>query len=374
MSNTILINYTGRKGAGCLDAYESARGFIDNGQSVIAIVSEYSENLDLWQKLPLKKLVTTNTYSSKCSFFFSTLRFLFIGRHLLKRKFIDEKIDYIYCPMITFWTGFINSLFKNIPKYIVNHDPIPHFGEVGKIAVWFNDRIYDKCDVIVVHSRKFIEFVSKKYGKQTIYIPLGRHNIYQRIFKRKIVVNYDTTKSNFLFFGRISPYKGLEYLYDAYSRLGKEFNNIHLTIAGNGDFSAYQAMYESLNSVTILNKWIADDEIESLFQCKNLICVLPYIEATQSGVVLVAMDYGIPLIATNTGGLAEQIEDERTGLLVEPKDSDGLYSAMKKMLENRSLYLKISENQKSYIRTLDWQNSMRIVDNLYNSNKKESRN
>lgn len=51
-----------------------------------------------------------------------------------------------------------------------------------------------------------------------------------------------------------------------------------------------------------------DEEVESIFSGENLVAVLPYLDATQSGVVLTAMDYGVPVIATDTGGLSEQIE------------------------------------------------------------------
>lgn len=325
MNRTVMINYLGRKGGGCLDSYEAAKGFLDNEIEVVAVVSLYAENLQQWKKLPLKKLIVIKTYKDKVSFIFSTVKFILKQRFLIRKELKGIKIDFIYCPMITYWTGFLNDIFQEIPVFTVNHDPIPHEGEEGKIENIINNHIYQRTDIIIVHSKKFAAYVKKRYKKPCVYLPLGRHDFYKRIKGKRSLFKYDETKHSILFFGRISPYKGLDDLCKAYKKLEEKREDVELIIAGNGAFGLYVEMYRHIRNVSILNQWIADEELESLFKKDNLIVVLPYKDATQSGVVLVAMDYGVPVIATNTGGLAEQVENGKTGLLVKPGDPEELY-------------------------------------------------
>lgn len=366
MSKTVLINYTGRKGAGALIALANAEAFLHNGVDVIAIVSAYAENIEQWKKLPLKKLIILKTYKNKVSFLYKTCLFNLFGATKLYNQLKDLVIDYIYCPMNAFWTYLINKKFKNIPVIIVNHDPKAHLGdkEIGLL-----ENSYYSSDIILVHSKIFIDYVKEKYSKPCYFIPLGRHNVYNLIKNKKTIINYDNSKHNFLFFGRITPYKGLDVLYEAYKKLELEYTDVNLIIAGNGDFEKYKEKFNSLKSCQIYNRWIADEETESLFICNNLICVMPYIEATQSGVALVAMDYGIPVIASKVGGLVEQIENEKTGLLVEPGASEELYTAMKRLAFDNALYNKISENENKKIKELDWNEIIKTVDKIFNDYK-----
>lgn len=363
MPKTVLINYTGRKGAGCIIAYESAKGFIENGITVIAIVSSSAENLKSWKDLKLKKLLIVDTYSTKKEFILNSFKLFFIGKYFFSEQLRNFDYDFIYCPMLCMWSGLINSKLKKKPIIVVNHDPIPH-SDTSRLEANLYKRDCKKAKAVIVHSQKFVNYVREKYNKNTFYMPLCRHDSYKEIKEKKIIYKYNNKKQNFIFFGRISPYKGLNFLCEAYKKIENEFDNCHLIVAGNGDFSPYVKMYNELKSVSILNQWIADDEVESLFDCNSLTCVLPYVDATQSGVVLVAMDYGVPIIATNTGGLSEQIEDGITGLLVTPSDSDALYLAMKKIIEDKNIRNKIIVNQKKYIESLSWKNEMKLIEQI----------
>ncbi len=65
--------------------------------------------------------------------------------------------------------------------------------------------------------------------------------------------------------------------------------------------------------------------------------VLPYIEATQSGVVPIAYAHSKPVVATRTGGLPDSVEDGKTGFLVEPRNELALANAVIKLLQDRQL-------------------------------------
>ena len=137
-----------------------------------------------------------------------------------------------------------------------------------------------------------------------------------------------------------------------------------LTIAGAGDFSPYRAKYKQLERVTVINRWLADEEVESIFQGEHLIAVLPYADATQSGVLMVAMDYGVPVIATDTGGLGEQLEDGVTGLLTDASDSSQLARQMLRLKNDRELYQTICRNIEKKLPDMEWGGAAELVAKL----------
>lgn len=357
----ILINYTGRRGGGPLAAYEMTKALIEAGNPVAAVISRDIENLPFWKQLPLKRLLVIPTYSSALSFAHSHILFLLFRKYAVRDSFKDYDIQAIYCPMCTFWTAPINRLFPEAKKIIACHDPTPHSGETYTALnrLCRVDRAYFEADEIIVHTEKFIREVEKRYEKtgHVHYLPFGRPDYYKKISKKQTVVRYRPDTMNFIFFGRISPYKGLDLLAKAYKDVSARCGRVTLTIAGEGDFAPYRRAYGRLLHVTVINRWIRDDEVESIFTGKNLIAVLPYTDATQSGVALVAMNYGVPVIASDTGGLSEQIEDGVTGLLVRPGDTRELARKMAMLIEDRQLYDKMCANVKSRTEKMEWKDA-----------------
>lgn len=357
-----MINYTGRRGGGPLDAIEMTKGLLHQGCKVIAVLSESIENREDWEQLPLLKLILIPTYHSKPEFALRSVWFRLIGRKRLARQLGQYRIDAIYCPMITFWTKMINDVVCAREVIVVEHDPIPHSGD--KYVKWNKLLSLDSCYLsatkIVVHSKRYISYVEEKFNKhgKVFYIPLGRHDCY-KYHTDQAIHRYDPQKINFVFFGTISKYKGIEVLLDAYKIVCEKMKNVSLSIYGSGDFAPYRKQTEQLSDVTVVNRWIADEEVAGIFHGDNLITVLPYLDATQSGVVLVSMDFGIPIIASNTGGLSEQIEDHVTGILVEPGNAQDLAEAMIRLANDEAEQKRIKKNVKGYLQTLDWDESAR---------------
>ena len=174
---------------------------------------------------------------------------------------------------------------------------------------------------------------------------------------KKSMVTYSNSTVNYLFFGRIAENKGLDILAEAYRKVYDELDNsVSLSVIGNGDFSLYEKLYRDLSNVTIINRWIEDREVESIFLGHNLILICPYKEGSQSGVIQVARDYGIPMIVTNVGGLSEQVENEITGLVTNV-DADEIAAAMIRLANDKELYNQISRNEKEEAKKYTWENS-----------------
>lgn len=140
-----------------------------------------------------------------------------------------------------------------------------------------------------------------------------------------------------LFFGNIRPYKGLEYLVDAFSRLAREGSRYRLIIAGSTlagcepYLDKIQRMIDKTISGQIIQKiqFIPDDEIEIYFKAADVLA-LPYTHVFQSGVLFLAYNFGLPVIGTDVGSVREDIVEGDTGFLCRPSDSVDLARTIEK--------------------------------------------
>lgn len=355
-----MINYTGRRGGGPLAAYEMTRALTEQGQSVAAVISDATENLESWKQLPLKKLVVIPTYHSPLTFIYRHVLFCLFRKYTIRKCLQDYEIKVIYCPMCTFWTYTVNQLFPDAKKIVACHDPVPHTGEAHPFLDWLCgiEKAYRSADELIVHSEKFVRYTQNRYKKKghVHYLPMGRPDFYKQVAEKHTAVSYRPDTVNFVFFGRISPYKGLDILAEAYRIVSEKRGDVTLTVAGAGDFTPYKKKYQRLCHARVINRWIRDDEVESIFTGSHLIAVLPYTDATQSGVALVAMNYGVPVIAADAGGLSEQIEDGVTGILTQPGSARILAEKMLLLAKDRRLYEEICNNIRHRVKQMEWGN------------------
>jgi len=135
-----------------------------------------------------------------------------------------------------------------------------------------------------------------------------------------------------LYIGSIQPHKGIEYLCEAMLPLVTEKKDLHVVIAGKGQFYFDKTTYEQNPNFTFINRFITDEELASLIK-NSLVVVCPYVDATQSGVIMSAFALSKPVIATNVGALPEMVEDGRHGILVPPKDSKAIETAVREIMK-----------------------------------------
>lgn len=133
-----------------------------------------------------------------------------------------------------------------------------------------------------------------------------------------------------LFFGLVRPYKGIETLLAALQAMPTA--DIHLTVVGEW-WKSMGRVRETLASarlphpITIVDRYVSEDEAANYFALADAV-VLPYLEATGSGVIGLAHSYGKPVIASEVGGLPAQVRNGENGLLVPPRDSAALARAI----------------------------------------------
>jgi glycosyltransferase involved in cell wall biosynthesis len=154
-----------------------------------------------------------------------------------------------------------------------------------------------------------------------------------------------------LFFGRIWPYKGLDYLIRAEPLISAVVPDAEIVIAGEGeDMARYRAMMVHPERFTVINDYVSDARRVELFSQAALV-VLPYLEASQSGVIPIAYSSARPVVATTVGGLPAMVEDGVTGYLVPPCDEQALAAAILRILQDPELAGQMGRNGQRKINT-----------------------
>ena len=261
-------------------------------------------------------------------------------RQLIQR--IDEfKPDVVHFQQGHLWFNFaLATLRKRYPLVITVHDPRHHAGDKvsKKTPQWVMDYGFRKAHHAIVHGKALASQVHSLFSIPESNIHFVPHLAMGSAFESSV---RDEDPHSVLFFGRIYDYKGLDYLIKAQPLVNARVPDATFVIGGRGDdFDRYRDLMQDPNRFVVHNRWISDEERGDMFQ-QAAVVVLPYTEATQSGVVPVAYNYSKPVIATDVGALSECVHDGVTGMLVPPRDVEALADAIVNILTDDSLRLRM---------------------------------
>ena len=117
-------------------------------------------------------------------------------------------------------------------------------------------------------------------------------------------------------------------------------------VAGRSDVETAQALATATSQFfDVRDRFISDDEAAQLFIDADLL-VLPYIEASQSGVLAIACTFGLPVVASNVGALGAMVAESGMGIVVPPHDRTTLAKAITRILQDQELYKTCVQNSK----------------------------
>ena len=247
-----------------------------------------------------------------------------------------NNFDLVHCDYLV--NGGMKFLFHCSKIWIQTvHDPFPHSGEVTRHKVDAYHTTMSNADFFVLLNSRQKKDFCEYYRIESQRILVNRLGIYDIV--KSFAKSYHIVKrNNILFFGRISPYKGLEYLCVAMKNVRERIPDATLTIAGGGKMYFDIDPYKQLGYIEVINHYVCMEQLAELLSFCEL-CVCPYTDATQSGVIMTSYSMGKPVIATNVGGLSEMIEVGKTGLLVPPRDSCSLADSIISLLgDKKRLY------------------------------------
>ena len=177
------------------------------------------------------------------------------------------------------------------------HDVRRHPGDIWPNFFTIKKLIRDSTTLVCFSS--YIEEKLLKYGK-----PILQSDLFEVNREAKIT----SQKGSVLFVGRFRKYKGLELLAKTWPLVVNSRKS--LTVGGQGK------MPRELHKIgaKLIVKWLSDSEIEELVRNSHLV-VLPYVEASQSGVIAIAHSLSTPVVITPVGGLVDQVIDGVNGLI-----------------------------------------------------------
>jgi len=258
---------------------------------------------------------------------------------------------------------------RRYPLVAMFHDPKLHLGQPHRH--WLNFIMYwarKRSNQIFVHGQKLKEIMVREHdvlAKKVHVIPLGEHQVAP--FVKYAKGNLKEDGNLVLFFGSIYRYKGLEYLIKAEPLITKEVPNAKIIIAGTGeDFDKYEKMMVNRDSFIVHNHYISYRMGAELFQRCSIV-VLPYIDASQSGVVHPAYGFRKPVVTTNVGSIPEIVDDGETGLIVPAKDAKALAEAITRLLKEEKLRTGMGNKAYKKLKTdLSWDPIAERTIDVYN--------
>lgn len=256
--------------------------------------------------------------------------------------------DIIHFQCGVIWELALARLFPATPIVVTIHDvtrhpnvhklsqklfqyPIDHAAGIADAIIVHGDQIKAAATARFEIPRAKAKFFSIPHGVIARYgSGIGRVNVAQG--------------GNVLMFGSINRYKGVEYLVAAEPLIRARLPNVNICIAGSPASHSYHSeLLASGQKIDLKLRRQADDEVTELFRWADVV-VLPYIEASQSGVLQLAFSFGVPTVVTSVGGLPEVVIHEKNGLVVPPRDASALADAVIRMLSDTELRRRAIDN------------------------------
>ena len=221
-----------------------------------------------------------------------------------------------------------------VPKVLTIHDVTRHPTRtlLGGTPQWLLDIPARLADGLIVHGETLRATALSRFGKSK---PVA-------VVNHPVIRRYGGGQArrepgrNVLFFGTMDEWKGLEYLAAAIPAIRASLPEANFIVAGGASDKAYYDGVFAGHKVDLRIRRQSEADVAEIFRWADVL-VMPYVEASQSGVLHLAISYGLPIVASRVGGLFDVLTHEQTGLAVEPRDAVGLASAVVRALSDASL-------------------------------------
>ena len=267
-------------------------------------------------------------YQSSRSFSPSAIReAMLVGKHLRQQAF-----DVIHFDNISMRNLGLYPYLKKARVVVTIHDPVAHSGEKDRKTAFLNHLFIRRANAFVFCSAfatAAFQQLMPNNKKPVFTISLQPYRYVQQYIKEP------SKQAHILFFGRLSPYKGIDLLLQAFPIVLGQFPHLRLVIAGksNSGYVIDSSLIDSLSDhIEWIDRYVSTEELVSLMQGAQCV-VCPYRDATQSGVLMTAFAAGRTVIATKVGAFPESIRHEVDGLLIEPT-VQALADALNQMIAN----------------------------------------
>lgn len=224
--------------------------------------------------------------------------------------------------------------FLSVPVVVTVHDVTTHPGADSQIKTrrrLIQGLLKFRAAVIHLHGEKLRQGFMKRYpslSTKIAVIPHGALSIFK--YWEQDVIEQEAMTC--LFFGRMEKYRGLDNLVKVAEILKETVAGIKIIVAGKGtELEKYKAAMMKSGVFEIHDSFVPDQDVYRYFRRASLL-LLPYHEASQSGVVSMGFPFGIPVVATRVGSIPEVVLDGRHGVIVEPGNIPAFAEAVRDLL------------------------------------------
>lgn len=283
--------------------------------------------------------------------------------------------------------GFQYAALKRIPLVVTYHgdwdEGFGGFIRRASLALhnkYLVNKLLDHANIIISPSKQYADQSKflKKYRKKIVVIPNGINlddfNVSYSKDQCKELLGYPLNKKIILFLGFLTPYKGPDVLLNAMSKIIKEVPNVILVFAGTGSM---KAELESLSinfsiEENVRFEGFVDENLKALyFKAADIFC-LPSIMSTECYplAVLEAMASGVPVIASEIGGIPDAVRNGENGLLFKPNDSDALATAAIFLLKEEDARIRMGEDGKEKAKQYSWEKIAEMTERVYEELKR----
>lgn len=265
----------------------------------------------------------------------------------LLRKLLSGHYDIIHFTWPFAIPGFVMYFLKG--KMIMTvHDPFPHSSNDDGYTRLIRKIAFKSVSNYILLNNNQKDAFAEYYNLQDKNIYLSRLGCYSYLHaynKTKSSKQDNNSESGYiLMFGNILSHKGADILLEAMEKLHVKFPKSKLIIAGRWKWKYDKYDYfKQKDYIVFLDRFIPDSELALLINNCSF-CVTPYLDATQSGVIMSAFAFNKPCIATNVGGLPEMVINGKYGLIIPPKDVIALENALILLLMKPDLIEEFSMN------------------------------
>ncbi len=238
------------------------------------------------------------------------------------------------------------------------HDPVPHGGRdagVARRAAWSRNLVRRLADVLVVHGAHCARLLRESLPAGQQRLPQVVQSEHGLILEPVLVRAPQPGALRLFFFGRMEAYKGVEVLLQAAELLHGEGLPFRLLVAGQGpELDRLQDRFQRLPEVEVRAGFAPPGAVIAAIQEADCV-VLPYLSATQSGVLAAAFAGRRFVIASAAGGIPDVVGHLRNGLLVPPGDPHALAAAIRAVAEDDGLRARLRKGAAETARVqLDW--------------------
>jgi glycosyltransferase involved in cell wall biosynthesis len=355
----VLVWQWGRFGAGPRFAFELAHALSKNCD--YRAMLSLSEGAEIMQNAVCRSTVDLplHTYTGPAEFIWQSLRLNQVLRPLLQRLRADPP-DIAIVPMLGYWDiVFMHALRRMaVPVIALAHDVEVHPGDRFHLIVQLQRRMFRLSDGIIT----LTDFVARQLksrvelgGKVHATIPLPAFNFADLDLPPPLPPEAASDRPlRLLMPGRLKRYKGLELLADGL-KIARQSCAVTLRVVGAPQSASDLDALRAVPDVEFDLGWKTDRELFAQLDWADA-TVLPYIEASQSGIAPMSLARARPVIATPVGGLPEQIRDGETGIVAESVSPHALANAIRHFAEDRAWLRRCGENALRCAKTeLGWE-------------------